>query len=625
MKKLLALALSVMMAASLAVPAFAEDPAPADGDPGFWVEAPVYQLGDVIPIHAILDGDPGIIGGADGPTEIIVSPDDILDPDFTWWAEEEEYLDAHPGLREELRANAYDYFAQEYPWYESAREYMELREMSEEEFLDEMVLMQATDLVWAERQQAYLDAQKEMLGGVPGQIGVMVNGKYIQFADAAPEITEGRTMVPVRALVEALGGKAEQTDGKVVCKTDEIRLTFTPGSAEVLAEYPGGELPGDGQIFPLDCAPYVKDGRTYVPVRSIGEILGYTVGWDSAFETVVLLDAEALAAEIDADFTIYNKVLANVARDFEEGKSYSAELKLDASLTAFDTLNGNADYTASLAGEELFDSNAANGSYTLTMSDGLAGLLVDALISQGMPEEEIEPLRAALDKIELSYIMTREGLLWAHSPLLDQYGGEENIWIGLAGDADAAAASFDNLKGSATVGTAYAAMLDPDSVYSGLNVSGTVEAAKAMLGDGCFTTKNGVSTLKWDVDKLIAKALEAHPEEELDEAELKELKDEISKTFKEFDLTLTVDKQGNAELSCLIHTLPQSLGDPSVRAELECSLSTGKASMELDLHAANIAQLKMTLDVTRKAASEKPEDQPPEGANVLEPAELLNH
>ncbi|MDE6590877.1 MAG: copper amine oxidase N-terminal domain-containing protein, partial [Oscillospiraceae bacterium] len=282
-----------------------------------------------------------------------------------------------------------------------------------------MVLAQVFDRMAEEQWQAHLDAQKKAMGGEPGQIGVMVNGKYIQFPDAAPEITEGRTMVPVRALAEALGGKAEQTDGKVVCGTDEVRLTFTPGSAEVLVEYPGGELPGDGQIFPLDCAPYIKDGRTYVPARFLGEALGYTVGWDSAFETVVLLDAEALAAEIDKDFTIYNKVLANVARDFEEGKSYSAELKWDAALTTFDTLNGNASYTSSLAGEELFDSNAANGSYTLTMSDGLADLLVDALISEGMPKEEIEPLRAVMEKIELSFIMTREGLLWAHSPLLD--------------------------------------------------------------------------------------------------------------------------------------------------------------------------------------------------------------
>ena len=51
-----------------------------------------------------------------------------------------------------------------------------------------------------------MDAIKTALGGVPGQIGVMVNGEYVKFPDAVPEVTGGRTMVPVRAIVEALGG-----------------------------------------------------------------------------------------------------------------------------------------------------------------------------------------------------------------------------------------------------------------------------------------------------------------------------------------------------------------------------------------------------------------------------------
>ena len=35
------------------------------------------------------------------------------DGDFSWSTAEQAYLDAHPGLEEQLRANAYDFFARE--------------------------------------------------------------------------------------------------------------------------------------------------------------------------------------------------------------------------------------------------------------------------------------------------------------------------------------------------------------------------------------------------------------------------------------------------------------------------------------------------------------------------------
>ena len=45
--------------------------------------------------------------------------------------------------------------------------------------------------------QQQRDEIKKALGGVPGQVGVMVNGVYVKFPDAAPEVAGGRTMVPV--------------------------------------------------------------------------------------------------------------------------------------------------------------------------------------------------------------------------------------------------------------------------------------------------------------------------------------------------------------------------------------------------------------------------------------------
>ena len=84
MKKLLALLLSLMMAVSLAVPAFADGPdgPPPDDYYDYWDE-----------------------------------DFDYWDEDYDWWAEERAYLDSHPGLEEQLRAGAYDYFEEAYGSY----------------------------------------------------------------------------------------------------------------------------------------------------------------------------------------------------------------------------------------------------------------------------------------------------------------------------------------------------------------------------------------------------------------------------------------------------------------------------------------------------------------------------
>ena len=171
MKKLLALLLSAMMAASLAVPAFADSPdGPAPVDGAYTVDgeaAPVYNPGDVIPIDVIpisaippeitVDEALGIIGGQDGPTSIVVGGQiggwNDLFPD------RDEYLADHPGLEEQFRANAYDYFTQAYAGlWETPEEYMESLGMTEEEFLDLMVDAQIWDLLRADRKSTRLNS-----------------------------------------------------------------------------------------------------------------------------------------------------------------------------------------------------------------------------------------------------------------------------------------------------------------------------------------------------------------------------------------------------------------------------------------------------------------------------------
>lgn len=117
------------------------------------------------------------------------------------------------------------------------------------------------------------------------QVKVVVGDKQIQF-DAQPEIVNGRTMVPVRFIAEALGYEVKFIeDGQ---KVDLIKGDTT---VELYIGQTGlkhMEKGKDDQKKTTDAAPYVKDDRTYVPIRFFAEEIGLDVQWVNAVRTAVL-------------------------------------------------------------------------------------------------------------------------------------------------------------------------------------------------------------------------------------------------------------------------------------------------------------------------------------------------
>ena len=126
----------------------------------------------------------------------------------------------------------------------------------------------------------------------------------------------------------------------------------------------------------------------------------------------------------------------------------------------------------------------------------------------------------------------------------------------------------------------------------------------AVVGDGCFTTSGGVSTLTMDLDTL-------DPDGELG------LKDELS----EFKLTLKVDSKGGTALSCKLQTVK---GRPGMRLTVDGSLSSGQVSMSVECHISNTGELKLSLSAQRRASAEEPVAEPPAGANIVDAPELYN-
>lgn len=108
---------------------------------------------------------------------------------------------------------------------------------------------------------------------------VLVNNRAITF-DSPPYIDENsRLMVPLRAIVEALGASIdwEESARAVQIKkgADVIRLVIDSPLAGV-----------NGAERLMDTCPVVKNNRTMVPVRFVAEYLGCDVHWDPDTKTV---------------------------------------------------------------------------------------------------------------------------------------------------------------------------------------------------------------------------------------------------------------------------------------------------------------------------------------------------
>ncbi|UJF31587.1 stalk domain-containing protein [Paenibacillus hexagrammi] len=125
--------------------------------------------------------------------------------------------------------------------------------------------------------------------GLPdnGEIKVVNGNTIIQF-DAQPELSEGRTMVPVRAISEALGYEVKYTEAN---GTSTIQLIKGDVTVELYIGRTGVKRITGNQPAVLqktDAAPYISQDRTYVPIRFFAEQIGLDVEWDDAHKTVIL-------------------------------------------------------------------------------------------------------------------------------------------------------------------------------------------------------------------------------------------------------------------------------------------------------------------------------------------------
>lgn len=451
------------------------------------------------------------------------------------------------------------YFTQEYPYYESQEEFMAgYTLLGRAEF--ETYLTWEYLTYYAAPSDPWTDDSKEALGGVPGELGIMVNGAYLTFEGDQPYAENGVTYVPAEALGEALG------------------LTLT----------------GD-----------------YVPLRETAQAAGCEVWWDQDYETAVVIDTAALVEAIDSGFTALNGVLAKSVPAWER---WAETEDWTVTLTMFDTLNGDKTYPMTLTQESLCGPEGlqAAGKYDLS---ALMTLLEQMGLLEYVGEDERKVVSAVLSgDYELRWDTGTGTMAFTASclpDLLSMLGTPypKELWFTLNGETTAELtgllSDLMDREEPVTVGALAWALTRSTSYGSPVFYwRDTVDFAGTLalfLGDDALVREGDAWVLRLGMTDLAA--LLGYGEEDAG----------TYLGLEAFALECAFGDDGAVTGSLLCLT-PDESWSPAMRIAADWKFDLTSGSLEAELHLKNQMKLTLTVSTALEETGEKPETQVPEGA-----------
>lgn len=127
---------------------------------------------------------------------------------------------------------------------------------------------------------------------------VILDGRQLSF-DVPPAIDNGRTLVPLRSIFEAMGAT-------VTWDQTTYSATAVKGDTTVILRIGSTTPTINGQMKQLDVPAKIVNGRTLAPLRFVGEAFGGSVQWDGANQIISMISSigtkPAAAGEIKVHF-----------------------------------------------------------------------------------------------------------------------------------------------------------------------------------------------------------------------------------------------------------------------------------------------------------------------------------
>jgi hypothetical protein len=220
-------------------------------------------------------------------------------------------------------------------------------EMTEEEYYEEFEPWRLTgqteeeywDEYWENQQKEWRASTLSSFGFTETDItNITVNGEALNFEGAKPVVRNGVTMIPARAVFEALGADVSY-DGKtkvITIDADNASVRLTAGVPTIVAAKIGSDA--ELETTAADETPFIEKSTFYVPLRQAAESLGFDVYWDSYYKVVAIIDKDVLIAEIDAQFTVLNALIQSefdkIATGLVSDKTDRTDVNFTAALSA---------------------------------------------------------------------------------------------------------------------------------------------------------------------------------------------------------------------------------------------------------------------------------------------------
>lgn len=184
-----------------------------------------------------------------------------------------------------------------------------------------------------------------------------------------PEIVNDRVLVPFRSVLEHMGATVtynHETRDVSAARGDRT-ISFNLNGDSIAIDDAGTQ-----STAPIEGDIVLSKDYTLMPLRSMSEALGMSVGWDNAYRTVVIVDTEQYIADLNASTPNFSKLMA---MQTELPKSYQSALEFKFAFDLGYEENG-APKAVNLALDITANSSAKDGveAADIDMKLDLAGL-----------------------------------------------------------------------------------------------------------------------------------------------------------------------------------------------------------------------------------------------------------
>lgn len=211
-------------------------------------------------------------------------------------------------------------------------------------------------------------------------ISVELDAYELEF-DSAPINVDGRILVPVRTIFEAMGAEVlwDGATRTVTSKLDNVVVVMMIDSLTMRI---------NGEAITLDVAPQIINDRTMVPARYAAESFGAKVFWDGSNNTVKIFTDEFYEREKSVLTHKTSKVLSEeskITSDFSISYYPEYDIKTDANDgTDFEIISSSDEYFALLsvrADVYVGPEHPMTESYAQSVADGMVGAVYGTLVS----------------------------------------------------------------------------------------------------------------------------------------------------------------------------------------------------------------------------------------------------